>query len=328
MTRLRDWLTAAGVLLLARRRLQERRQDDRMVAAGAPDRRAETLVVVLLVLAAIFAAGFVVVYALDRLPRQTQLLGAALALSLGSLAAASILVGRRLVVAEEIEEEYPEPDPKEQEAVVRIVEESGTRFTRRKLLLGAAGAAGGALALALVTPVASLGPVFDTGSLYRTPWARGRRLVDANGRPLRAEEIEEGTFYTAFPEAAQRERLGAPVVVVRLRPDLLELPAGRGGWAPAGILAYSKICTHAGCAVSLYRTPRFPPVQERPALVCPCHYSTFDPAAGGAVLFGPAGRPLPQLPLLVDAEGELRAAGSFSDPVGPSWWGVRMGEAR
>jgi quinol---cytochrome c reductase iron-sulfur subunit len=114
------------------------------------------------------------------------------------------------------------------------------------------------------------------------------------------------------------------VVVVRLEPSALRLPRKRARWAPQGILAFSKVCPHAGCAVALYRKPTFPEVQPRPALVCPCHYSTFDPAAGGEVLFGPAGRALPQLPLAVDAAGELRAGGDFSDAIGPSWWGVRM----
>ena len=77
-----------------------------------------------------------------------------------------------------------------------------------------------------------------------------------------------------------------------------------------------------------FRTPKFAPTQPRPALVCPCHYSTFDPARAGKVLFGPAGRALPQLPLMVDRRGVLRAAGNFSGPVGPSWWGVRMKGAR
>ena len=75
--------------------------------------------------------------------------------------------------------------------------------------------------------------------------------------------------------------------------------------------------------VALYRKPTFPTLEPRPALVCPCHYSTFDPARGAKVLFGPAGRPLPQLPLFVGPDGELRAAGNFSGPVGPAWWGVR-----
>ncbi|MGH2833495.1 MAG: ubiquinol-cytochrome c reductase iron-sulfur subunit, partial [Solirubrobacteraceae bacterium] len=90
-----------------------------------------------------------------------------------------------------------------------------------------------------------------------------------------------------------------------------------------GILAYSRICTHAGCAIELYRKPRFPVVEPKPALVCPCHYSTFDPATGASVIFGPAGRPLPQLPLMIDSDGHLAAAGDFSGRVGPAWWGVR-----
>jgi ubiquinol-cytochrome c reductase iron-sulfur subunit len=106
-------------------------------------------------------------------------------------------------------------------------------------------------------------------------------------------------------------------------PSALRLPAERAGWAPGGVLAYSKICTHAGCAIALYRTPLFPPTSSKPAMVCPCHYSTFDPASGGTVIFGPAGRPLPQLPLYVAGDGVLRAAGNFSGPVGPSWRDVR-----
>jgi ubiquinol-cytochrome c reductase iron-sulfur subunit len=152
--------------------------------------------------------------------------------------------------------------------------------------------------------------------------------VDSRGRPLRADAIEQDVFYTAFPEGAPRDQLGSPLIVVRLDPSALDLPAGRDDWAPEGILAYSKICTHAGCAVALYRTPLFEPTTDRPALVCPCHYSTFDPAAGGTVLFGPAGRPLPQLPLLVGSGGELAAGGTFSGPVGPSWWGVRLWDPR
>lgn len=232
------------------------------------------------------------------------------------------------MVSEELEEEYPIEHVSERENVVRIVEESGTRFTRKKLVTGAAVTAGGVLGAALVVPAVSFGPILETGNFYETPWRRGRRLVDDGGRPWAAEEIEEKDFYTAYPEGADREQLGTAVVVVRLRPQELQLPAGRDGWAPSGILAYSKICTHAGCAVNLYRTPLFPPVEPKPALVCPCHYSTFDPARGAEVIYGPAGRPLPQLPLYVDAEGDLRAGGNFSGPVGPSWWGVRMGDAK
>jgi ubiquinol-cytochrome c reductase iron-sulfur subunit len=165
--------------------------------------------------------------------------------------------------------------------------------------------------------------VFDLESFAETPWRRGRQLVGEDGRPLHADEIEEGGFYTAYAAHAPREQLGSPLVVVRLPLSELKLPSGRARWAPEGIVAYSKICTHAGCAINLYRYPLYPEAEPRPALVCPCHYSTFDPATGGTVMFGPAGRALPQLPLAVDGGGLLRAAGNFSGPVGPSWSGVR-----
>ena len=226
------------------------------------------------------------------------------------------------------EEEYGLTHPEEQEKVGQLVDESGDRITRKRLLVLAGGAAGTALGVALVTPAASLGPLLDVSSLYRTPWRRGIRLVDEIGRPFAADDVEEDTFYTAYPEHADGEQMGAPLVVVRFKPAELRLPEDRGTWAPDGIVAYSKVCTHAGCAVSLYRKPTFPPTQPRPAFVCPCHYSTFDPATGGTVIFGPAGRPLPQLPLLIDRAGRLRAAGSFSGPVGPSWWLVRKRRPR
>jgi ubiquinol-cytochrome c reductase iron-sulfur subunit len=108
----------------------------------------------------------------------------------------------------------------------------------------------------------------------------------------------------------------------------LQLPPGREGWAPDGILAFSKICTHAGCAIALYRHPLYDPTEPSPALVCPCHYSTFDPARGAQVTFGPAGRPLPQLPLMIASDGGLAAAGNYSGPVGPGWAHVRSHRAK
>lgn len=321
---MRRWLLALVVLLLGRgRRRPLLGSEERIVPPGRPDRSAENLVLLLFGAATVSALAVPVIYAWDAIPSQTQFLGLALGLSFAFLAAASVVIGKRLVVTEELEEEYTTPHPDESAAVEQLVEESGERFTRKRLLVVAGAGAGTALGAALLTPAASLGPVFDVSSLYETPWRRGIRLVDAAGRALLAEEIEEETFYTAYPENADREQMGAPLVVVRLEPAELRLPDERRGWAPGGILAYSKICTHAGCAIALYRKPRFEPVDPRPALVCPCHYSTFDVANGGEVLFGPAGRPLPQLPLSVDGSGELRAAGNFSGAVGPSWWGVR-----
>lgn len=340
------WLAGAAVLLigriLRRRRVSredagkspretsaDRTQERRNVPEWAPERGTELVVAALLLLGGLFAAGFVVVYAefsAAKLPN--ELLGACIALSVAFIALALALFAHRLVPTEELEGDYPQEHSEEQREVAEIVASAGSRITRRRLLVGTGSIAGGALGLATLAPVLSLGPLWYTAPLFGTPWRRGTRLVDESGRPLSAAVIQEGSYYTAFPERGDRENIGAPLVVVRVEPSQLRLPAGRAAWAPLGILAYSKICTHAGCAVALYRKPTFRVVEPEPALVCPCHYSTFNPATGGSVIFGPAGRPLPQLPLMIDAAGNLRAAGNFSGPVGPSWWGVRLGRAR
>jgi ubiquinol-cytochrome c reductase iron-sulfur subunit len=290
--------------------------------------RHERAVIALFGLSGCFATAFVVVYAIDRIPHQTQFLGLALGLSFLSLAAACGVIGLRLVDDDEIAHDYPpEENVADVAEVEQLIGQAGERFTRKRLVVTAGLGAAGALGAALVVPALSLGPALDLEDLVATPWLRGRRLVGEDGKPLRADAIEEDTFYTAYPEHADREQIAAPLVVVRLPPAALALPAGRAGWAPDGIVAYSKVCTHAGCAISLYRKPTFAALEPKPALVCPCHYSTFDPAKGGKVLFGPAGRPLPQLPLAIGKDGDLRAAGRFSGPVGPAWWGVRSRKA-
>ena len=323
MSRARAFLISMLVLLVGRGRRRPRLPEPERIVPPAPrNDRAELLAIGLLLGSSACAVAFIAIYMLDRLPRQTQLLGLSIGLAFALLAAALVVTALRLVVTEQLEEDYPEPEhPAEQELVTQIVEESG--LTRRRLFVLALGAAGGSIGLALLAPVASLGPAIHLARFYATPWRRGKRLVDERGRPYRASEIERDTFYTAFPEGADKEQLGSPLVLVRLPPEDLELPSGNAGYDADGIVAFSKICTHAGCAISLYRTPTFAPTEPKPALVCPCHYSTFDPATGGTVTYGPAGRKLPMLPLEVDARGDLRARGNFDEPVGPSWWGVR-----
>ncbi len=327
MSRPRDFLVSALVLVAGRRRTPRGpdERDRRIVEEGRPERGAETVLLLLLALVVACAVVFMVVFSFERLAHQTQYLGLALGGAFVLLAAACILVANRLIVTEELEHPYPEREhPQEIGEVEQIIDESGSRFTRRRLVRTAGLGAAGAIGLALITPALSLGPAFATQKLKWTPWRRGRRLVDDEGRPLRAADVVEGTFVTAYPEGADRELIGSPLVVVRVPVGELKT---RHDWAPGGVVAFSKICTHAGCAIALYRKPTFAAVEPRPALVCPCHYSTFDPADGGKVLFGPAGRALPQLPLEVDAKGYLRAKGNFDEPIGPSWWGVRRGKA-
>jgi ubiquinol-cytochrome c reductase iron-sulfur subunit len=295
----------------------------RLLPEWRASRRAELAVLWALLLAGAAAVGFIVVYALDA---DTQWLGLSLGLAFAFLAAGAIVTGKAVVPQERKEAEREPLDHDREDLDIAVyVQEAGEGITRGRLLKRAAGAAGLTVMGALLVPLASCGPFLETEQLRRVAWRRGRRLVDENGRPLRAEDLAVGSMMPAYAEGVDRERLDASLIVVRLEADDLRLPEQRADWAPQGILAYSKICTHAGCAVSMFRYPLFSPKTPRPALVCPCHYSTFDPAAGGKVLFGPAGRPLPQLPVTVDGEGALRAAGSFSGPVGPSWWGVRQG---
>lgn len=281
---------------------------------------AERLVVLLLVGSAVASIGFVVAYLTDA---STQLLGLSLGAALALGAAAAIVSGSSVVTQPPAVDERPPLSHAEAQRAATAELARGTEgISRRRLLLGGAAAAGTALGAALIVPAASLGP--SPGQVIgSSPWRRGRRVVDEDGRQHRPDEIEIGTFVTGFPEGADSRELGSAVVIVRLPPEDLKLPTERAGWVPEGVLAFSKICTHAGCAINLYRYPRFAPTSPRPALVCPCHYSTFDPSSGGERIFGPAGRALPQLPLELDAGGGLVAAGDFSGPVGPAWSGVR-----
>jgi ubiquinol-cytochrome c reductase iron-sulfur subunit len=270
--------------------------------------KAELLVAALLGGAAVLAVAFAVLLIADR--HDTQLLG----LTLGgafALAAAALVVTAKLVLPREhaIEErprlEHPEARP-----------ELAIPVTRRKLLAAAAGAAATAFAAALAVPVSALGPAASDPD----PWRRGRRLVDEQGNPLTVQDVALGSFVTAFPEGADPRVIASPVVLVRDDPSKIRT---RRSWAPEGLLAYSKICTHAGCAVALYRKPTYEPTSKPPALACPCHYSVFATREAGRVESGPAGRPLPQLPLAIGPGGELRAAGPLSGSAGPAWWSIR-----
>jgi ubiquinol-cytochrome c reductase iron-sulfur subunit len=297
-------------------------------------KRIELTIAALLGCSAIASIAFIVVYVGGA---DTQGLGATLAAALVFLAAAVLIAGKRLFPDTPTAEERPEfarppedpgvtvgPAAEESEELAGEIEAPAEAITRRRLLAGAAGAAGVALGAALVVPAASLGPSVDD-RLHRSPWGAGVRLVDEDDQPVTPAMLGERGFITAFPEGVDKDELAAPVIIMRLHPSSLDLPSGREAWAPEGLVAYSKICTHAGCAVSLARQPLYPPRSPKPALVCPCHFSTFDPAKGADVIFGPAGRALPQLPLSIDSTGNLVAAGELSGDVGPSWRGVRGG---
>lgn len=269
------------------------------------------------------AAAFVAFIALLLTsPTDAQLLAVTLGGGL-ALTAFALIAASRILLPREVADE-PHPPVWDRQARADAAEDLVDGFegvSRRKMLLGAAGAAGAALTGAAVAlPLAGAGP--GVGEMDAQPWRDGIALVDEDGQPVTADSIPIGEFRTAFPRGADPRELGSPVVVVRVDPRELALPQSRAGWAPHGLLAFSRICTHAGCAISLYRSPSFASHEAGPALICPCHYSTFDVRRAGQVIFGPAGRPLPQLPLRIAGDGTLVAAGSLSGSVGPAWWGT------
>jgi ubiquinol-cytochrome c reductase iron-sulfur subunit len=247
VSRARDLLVSTAVLLFGRGRprLPER---ERIVPDEPGSPGWELVAVSLLALGALSAIAFPIVYGLaEHIPHETQFLGLSVGLAFVLVGAALVVTAKHLIVTEEIEGDYPaEEHPEEQETLVQVVEESGSRLTRKRLFLLTLGGAGAALGAALVTPVVSLGPVFRVSPFLGTPWRRGRRLVDENGRPWRASDIEEDDFYTAFPEGADKEDLGSSVVLVRLPQGRFRLPADLAHYPADGIVAYSKICTHAG----------------------------------------------------------------------------------
>jgi len=154
-----------------------------------------------------------------------------------------------------------------------------------------------------------------------TMWAKGTRLtLDPSGVPIKAADVTIGSAFHVIPEGLAElehgkleEKAKAAVLLMRLEPSELNPAPGRESWAYDGIVAYSKICTHVGCPVALYE-------QHTHHLLCPCHQSQFDVSNNCEVIFGPAKRPLPQLPIAVDDEGYLIAQSDFNEPVGPSFW--------
>ncbi|MET0673468.1 MAG: Rieske 2Fe-2S domain-containing protein [Microbacterium pygmaeum] len=163
-------------------------------------------------------------------------------------------------------------------------------------------------------------PVF---LLSHTMWEEGMRLAhDPEGTPIRAADVTLGSAVHVIPAALAElgheegyleEKAKAIVLLMRMLPEQITETPERADWSYDGIVAYSKVCTHVGCPVALYE-------QQTHHLLCPCHQSQFDVANGAAVIFGPAARPLPQLPITIDDEGYLIARSDFTEPVGPSFW--------
>ncbi len=253
--------------------------------------------------------------------------GALLFIGIGVIQWARKLMGDH----EMVEYRHPAKSPEEdREATLAALgaglEESGIgrRPLVRNTLLGAVGILG----LPAIVMLRDLGPL-PGDKLNHTLWRKGMRVVrDVVGTPIKVSELEIGDLVNAEPEIlfatdaegepvlegveVQVAKAKCAVILNRMEPDDI-VSEQTLNWSVNGIVAYSKICTHVGCPISL---------NERTThhLLCPCHQSTFDLTDSGKVIFGPAGHALPQLPLAVDDEGYLIAQSDFTEPVGPSFW--------
>jgi ubiquinol-cytochrome c reductase iron-sulfur subunit len=216
------------------------------------------------------------------------------------------------------------------EAFTIANEESG--FGRRKMIRNSLFAAVGASILPGITLFRGLAPHSTpedpiagdpVALLNRTMWKEGERLaLDPSGLPIKASDVTLGSAFHVIPESLAdlghgdgylEEKAKAIVLLMRLLPEQLKEEESKKSWSYDGIVAYSKVCTHVGCPVALYE-------QQTHHLLCPCHQSQFDVTEHAKVIFGPAARPLPQLPIAVDDEGYLIAQSDFHEPVGPSFW--------
>jgi ubiquinol-cytochrome c reductase iron-sulfur subunit len=273
----------------------------------------------------LFFAGYFFVeldQTIARLRLQNLLLGLGTAFAMLGIGVGIVHWAKTLMPDHEVTEDRheirPEQDRRDAEKIVNdILDESGIkrRPLIRNTLLGAA----------LLAPLPAIAIFRDLGPLpgdvlRQTMWDTGVRLTrDPSGTPIRASDVTIGSAFHVIPEGLNEaehkleEKAKAVVLLMRLDPEELNPSPGREDWAYDGIVAYSKICTHVGCPVALYE-------QQTHHLLCPCHQSTFDLEQECKVIFGPAARPLPQLPIEVDSEGYLVASSDFQEPVGPSFW--------
>ncbi|MDQ6650122.1 MAG: Rieske 2Fe-2S domain-containing protein [Actinomycetota bacterium] len=282
-------------------------------------RNAERQIAALFLLAMVGALAFTVLFfALSPTnPVATPVLGITLTVVLLGVGAGAIQWAKKLMPHEEaVQEREPFHSPKAEQETAAAAFNKGTAASgigRRSLLRRSLGLAAGALALPVVVPLLGLARFqHKERELATTAYKKGTRLVTSSNQPVKLGDLQIGGIMTVFPEGNVNSA-DAATMLIRLRSDEDKARKGRANWSVDGHVAYSKICTHAGCPVGLYE-------QQTHHLLCPCHQSLFDVLDGCRPIFGPATRSLPQLALAVDSDGYFMAQGDFAEPVGPGYW--------
>ncbi|MDQ2866693.1 MAG: Rieske (2Fe-2S) protein [Candidatus Eremiobacteraeota bacterium] len=262
----------------------------------------ERFIAAALVLAATGSLAFIVTFFVTagRLAEGLTLAITAAAFACAALGWAFWIIPAREVIDER--DDYPSTDDARAQETSEV-RSSEREITRNRVLSRFLYAALGLFGLAVIAPIRSLGPAPD-GALFHTKWRRGSRLLRENNTFVHVNDLEPDSVVTVFPENALDDAQSQTVLV-----RVADTTAGTA----RGYVAYSKVCTHAGCPVALYRA-------ATKQLMCPCHQSVFDVLADGAVVSGPADHALPRLPIEIDKDGFVLASGDFPEPVGPGFW--------
>jgi ubiquinol-cytochrome c reductase iron-sulfur subunit len=279
--------------------------------AKHPD-RAQAAAALAMVVGILGALGFGITYWVSN---NSQWLAATLGIGMLGLGAGITAWGKYLMPQGPFVEErhaFRSTEVEVEALTAAVVERGGMVVKRRKMLGGLFATGAAALGVVLIFPLRSLGPK-PGNTLFETNWKKGKKLVTVDGRQVKVEDLVVGGVLTVFPQGFEGSSPDQ-VILIRLANSLAPLEApGRTDWGVAGYVAYSKMCTHLGCPVGLYQ-------HQTEQLVCPCHQSIFNVTAGAVPEFGPAPRPLPQLPITADLDGYLRATGGFNQAVGPGFW--------
>jgi ubiquinol-cytochrome c reductase iron-sulfur subunit len=303
-------------------------------------RRAEKIVAALFLVSVIGTAVFILAYflvtpmnrnivaepgTLQAVHWNTLITGLGLAVAVFFIGAAAVHWAKTLMPDGEQVEDRPalrgSAEDREEAAAIMLDGLEETGIARRPLIVTAAVAAVAVLPIAVLAPLSTLGPL-PGNKMHHTFWKSGMRITrDHDGTPIKASEVAMNSIFHVMPEGLTEEtpnhleeRAKAAAVLNRIDPEIGQNQDSLAN-GYQGILAFSKICTHVGCPVALYE-------QQTHHMLCPCHQSTFDVTDGAKVIFGPAHRPLPQLPIEVDAEGYLIATDDFPEPIGPSFWDI------
>ena len=272
--------------------------------------RGARLAALAFVFSALASLALVVVYVTGGQP---QLEGILLGIGLGGLGIGLVAWARNLMPSGPFVQarKVTLRQATELEEMEKSLDEGAATIGRRRFLGRLLAVSLGAFGVAAVFPIRSLG-TRPGRALFHTSWRRGSRAVTDAGQPVRPADLPVDGVITVFPDGAVGTE-DSQTLLIRLPAGAYRPLPGREDWAPGDVVAFSKVCTHAGCPVGLYRA-------DSKELYCPCHQSVFEVLEGARPAAGPATTPLPQLPLDVDADGYLVARSDYTEPVGPGFW--------